>query len=94
MDLLFKRYASPFLLLDEMIASGRMLEFVDKLIKMQNDEQESDTLWEFYLHRVFDKSYEAFLRDSGKVKPPPEVKIDFEATIKQSENILTGFVPE
>lgn len=94
MDLLFKRYASPFLLLDEMILSGRMLEFVEKIIKIRNEEQENETLWEYYLHRVFDKTYSAFLRDNGKGKQKPEEEIDFEATIKESESILTGFVPE
>lgn len=93
MDLLFKRYANPFLLLDEMIASSRMLEFVDKVIKIRNEEQEDDTLWQFYLHKVFDKSYEAFLRESGKTKPIQEEAVDFEATIKKSMNMLQDFKP-
>ena len=93
MDLLFKRYANPFLLLDEMIASSRMLEFVDKVIKIHNEEQENDTLWQFYLHKVFDKTYEAFLRESGKTKPIPEETVDFETTIKESMIMLQDFKP-
>lgn len=94
MDLLFQRYASPFLLLDEMIASGRMLEFVEKVLKIRNDENESDTLWEYFLHKVFDKSYAEFLRENRTPQAHQEVSMDFEATIKKSANMLDGFIPE
>ena len=94
MDLLFKRYASPFLLLDEMIASGRMLEFVEKVLKIRNDENESDTLWDYFLHKVFDKSYAEFLRENRTPQAHQEVSMDFEATIKKSANMLDGFIPE
>lgn len=94
MDLLFKRYASPFLLLDEMIATGRMLEFIDKITTIRNEEQENDTMWEFFLHKVFDKTYDDFLRDCGKNKAQPVAEIDFETTIKTSVNILQDFKPE
>ena len=93
MDLLFARYANPFLLLDEMIASSRMLEFVNKVIKIRNEEQENDTLWEFFLHKVFDKTYEDFLREAGKTKPMLEEAVDFETTIKESINMLQDFKP-
>ena len=39
MDLLFKRYANPFLLLDNLIATGRFLEFIFELIDIQNEEK-------------------------------------------------------
>lgn len=95
MDLLFQRYASPFLLLNEMIASCRMLEFVDKVLKIKNDENESDTLWQFFLHKVVDKSYAEFLRESRTPQiQHQEVSMDFETTIKKSANMLIGFIPE
>ena len=53
MDLLFRRYASPFLLLDEVIKNNRLSEFVAEVMKSENERQ----TWEFYLHKVFDKSY-------------------------------------
>lgn len=85
---MFKRYANPFILLDEMIASGRLLEFVGKLLEIKNDEE----IWEFFLHKVFDKSFDEFQK--GVKKPQPEQNIDFGTTIQKSYDMLQGFVPE
>lgn len=52
MDLLHKRYASPFSFMGAMIDSGRFSEFVDEIVKSHNDEQKEKSLWEFYLHKV------------------------------------------
>lgn len=93
MDLLFKRYANPYLFLDEMISSSRMLEFVNKLVQISNDEIEHDTMWQFFLHKVFDKSYEDFLHESRKASNKIEENIDFETTIKSSIEILQDFIP-
>lgn len=92
MDLLFKRYASPFILIEETIRTGRFNDFIDELRNIISDEEEDRTMWEYYLHRVFDKSYEAFVRE---VKRPrqPEKTVDFETTIKESYSILKGFNP-
>lgn len=92
MDLLFKRYASPFSLLDEYIASCRMCEFIDKLLEIRNQENEDNTLWEFYLHKVFDKSYSQFISEA-KNEPLHNGAIDFETTIQDSCNLLSNFVP-
>jgi hypothetical protein len=94
MDLLFKRYANPFQLLDEMIASGRMLEFIERIAKIQSDENEHNTLWEFFLHKVYNKTYAEFLRENKIQHEPPEQAIDFEATINDSFSMLQGFCPE
>ena len=50
-DLLFKRYASPFLLMDEMIATDRLVEFVDSIVKRTNKDNEESTLWEFFFEQ-------------------------------------------
>ena len=39
MDLVFKRYSSPFLLLDNLIENGRFLEFIMELLDMHEEEQ-------------------------------------------------------
>lgn len=93
MDLLFKRYASPFLLVDTMIEAGRFSEFVYALVGIVNDENEEKSMWEFFLHKVFDKSYYEFVEETkqtGKQQEP----VDFEAAIKESYEILRDFVPE
>lgn len=94
MDLLFKRYANPFLLLDEMIPSGMMLDFVNQVVELHNKESEDEALWQFYLHKIFDKTYDEFLREIHKTKDiQADEGIDFETTIKTSMNMLQGFNP-
>ena len=87
MDLLFKRYASPFLLLDGMIETGRFLEFVLEFIDTTNEEK----TYEFWLYKVFDKTYAEF---KDIVMPKPVEKIDLETTVQESKDILNSFVPE
>lgn len=94
MDLLFKRYASPFLLLDEMIISGRLFDFVVFIIDSINKENDEKVMWEYFLHKVIDKSYADFVNECKNTKKPEsdEVKTtDFETTVKQSISILNGF---
>jgi uncharacterized protein (UPF0332 family) len=56
MDLVFHRYANPFMLLNNMIQAGTLSGFIDMFMKQQTEEQE----WEYYLHKVFDKSFNEF----------------------------------
>ena len=68
-----------------MIASGRLYEFVTEFINLENDR----LLWELYLHKVFDKSFEEF-KSSFPVTQPKE---DIETTVKDSKSILESFIP-
>lgn len=56
MDLLFHRYASPYFLIDQMISVESFSGFVQEL----HDRTEEEKLWEFFLHKVRDKSFEEF----------------------------------
>lgn len=96
MDLLSKRYASPFLLLDESIQAGCMTEFIGEFIDIVNQETENESIWEFFLHKIYDKSYQDFLAELKQPKQPnqPEKPVDFGTAINESRNILDGFVPE
>jgi hypothetical protein len=58
MDLLFKRYASPYLLLDEIIAMGAMRKFIDYLLNQHRE----DLQWEYWLHKVQGMSFEEYKR--------------------------------
>lgn len=75
-----------------MIRTKRFLEFVQELIQTHNEDIREKTLWEFYLHRVFDESYQDF-----KDSLPEEVHIPSDAelaeTISCSVDILNGFNP-
>lgn len=92
MDLLFKRYASPFLLLDNYISSCRLYDFVTHL----NNEQNEEMMWETWLHKVNDKSFIDFKRslmESAVLSVKPTQK-QLETTISNSKNMLDSFIPE
>lgn len=90
MDLLFKRYASPFLLVDQMILTGHFSEFVLKLVELDAE----DELWQFYLAKVEGQSFidwKASL-NSGQAKTEMSDE-EIKATVKSSFSILNGFEP-
>lgn len=81
------------LLIDKMLLSGRFSEFVDEIITIRNEEQEEKTLWEFYLHRVFEQSFQDFKNSlnttTQKEKVPTEEELI--ATVTGSMGILADF---
>lgn len=87
MDRLFKRYADPFLFIDSLIISERFSEFVLEFLEIQNEEM----TWEFFLHKVYDKSYADFKQSIEQNKPVPKEQL--ETTVKNSKSILNSFVP-
>lgn len=95
MDLLFKRYASPFPFIDGMIQTGRFSEFVSEFIRTVNEEIEDQTSWEFYLNKVQDGSYKDFKDELETNRQNQNIsKHDIESTVQQSINILNNFNPE
>ena len=95
MDLLHKRYASPFSFMDGYIATGRFNEFVSSFIDTVNQEKEEKHNWEFFLHKVFDKSYGEFI-DSIKINNETQNMSvrTIETTVEDSMNILKNFKPK
>lgn len=97
--MLFRRYASPFLLMEQMLKCGRFAEWVDELLKMHNKDINDQTMWEWYLHHTWlDKSYNEFRRQVGvdvqeTTAPAPE-KADFKTVFSNTASILNSFVPE
>lgn len=63
MDLLSKRYASPFLMLDDMIRLEMLHDFVIEVINAIHTERDAEDKWQYYLHKVHDKSYQEFLEE-------------------------------
>ena len=95
MDLLFKRYADPFLFIDQMLLTGRFSEFVDEIQIITAKEKNDQTTWEFFLAKVHDKSFNEFKQDlENNVKAQHTTEADLEATVKESWNIIGGFNPE
>lgn len=88
MDLVFNRYASPFLLLDQVVRNDELSEFVNMLWDVTEEERE----WEYFLAKVFDKSFADF-KESVKPQQPISKK-ELETTVNESWNMMNTFIPE
>lgn len=86
MDRVFSKYSCPFVFLDGMINSLRFLEFVDEFQKIENEK----TQWDFYLHKVFTKSFDDF---KSEIVNKEVTKEQIETTVQDSKTILMNFVP-
>lgn len=90
MDLLFKRYANPFPLIDQMIVMSCFADFI--LESLHNDDE--DRLWDLYLHKVQeDKSFNDF-KDDVIAQNTEITQEDLETTINYSIDLLQGFNPQ
>lgn len=86
MDFLCKRYGgSPFFILDRYIERNRLSEFIYEVWSIHNEEE----VFDIWLHKVDDKSYQDF-RDS-LIPPKPVNEEEVVKTIEDSTNILKGF---
>lgn len=92
MDLLFNRYANPFILLDNFISIGSCDEFIMDFIKFRNEELQDKQEWEYFLHRAFDMSWGEF-KQAITTPKTDDKKIDLGATIMKSKNMLNDFTP-
>ena len=91
MDLLFKRYANPFLLFDNLIATGRFLEFILEFIDIRNEEK----IYDYWLRKVFNKGFEEFKKQVMENNEIADVENqNVETTINESMNILNNFNPQ
>ena len=91
MDLLFKRYADPFSLMNGYIGTSRMCEFVHAFARQKKEDEK----WEFYLHKVWNKSWDDFCQQTqtsqGELGMSEE---DVETILKESIDILGNFNPD
>ena len=92
MDLLFHRYASPFLLLDNLIQTNSLSSFIDDIFKFINSENQERIHWEFFLHKVYDESWTDFIERIKSEENSQTVNLG--ATLKNSIKMLINFTPE
>lgn len=91
MDSLFKRYADPFSLLNGYIATGRLSEFINTFAKCKLE----DDRWEFYIHRVWDKSWDDYKADLENTWNNQTLsKDEIETTVNMVADIMKNFKPE
>lgn len=91
MDLLFKKYADPFSLLNGYIQTSRFCEFIHEFVKQKAE----DDRWEYFLHKVWDKSYSEFCQILQTSQELQEMSVDtIETTVQKSMDILGNFNPD
>ena len=78
-----------------MISTGRFQEFVRSFWRKVHDEQNEDKSWEFFLHRVFEGSFDDFMKEQ-KITTAHRNMSDttIETTLQHSFDILNNFNPE
>lgn len=65
-----------------------MCEFIVEI----NDITAEEKHWDFYLHKVFDKSFADYLKEVEEPKMPETADMkQVETTVKNSMNILENF---
>lgn len=96
MDLLAQRYASPFLILDEFIKLQQLHEFTLEILKTIADKKVHDARWEYYLHRVYNKSFEEYVRmcENPQTDESEMSHEEIGNVINESKMMLNGFIPE
>jgi hypothetical protein len=92
--LIFKRYSSPFLFLENLISQGRLCEGIDTIYK-QVDE---DKLWNLYLSiPVKEKNYVDWKNEiliPNQKEDSFEVAEDITEIKDKARNILKNFKPQ
>ncbi len=95
MDQVSKRYSDPCFFMDGMIQTCRFCEFVEEFAITVSQEREEQLNWEFFLHKVFEGTYQEFKDDIETNKQNQFMsKEKIETTVKNSMNILNNFNPD
>lgn len=77
--------------MDGYIQTSRLCEFIHSFI----DQKMEDDRWEYFLHKVWDKTYPEFceaLQNAQELQMMSDD--DIETTVKKSMTILGNFIPE
>lgn len=79
-------------LLQQMLLTGQLCDFICKFVKIRNEELNEKTQWEYYLHKVYNMSFDDFVKScSGTVQLEEVDMSKIEATVKNSQSILESF---
>ena len=81
-------------LVTQMIRMRRFEEFVRQLVEMHNDEMEDKSMWEVWLHKIFDKSFAEFKNSITGAQTAAPTQEDIKNIAMDSKGILAGFVPD
>ena len=78
-----------------MLATGRFRECIGEIITLYNEEQQEKALWEAWLHKCYDKTFDEFRRALGAAQEAGAegAAQTVEDTVRQSVEMLEGFRP-
>lgn len=95
MDLLSQRYASPFLILDEFIRLHQLHDFTLEIFQIISEEKVHEARWEYYLHKVFDMTFEEYVRrcEQPQAQEGNMSHEEIGNVINESKKMLEGFNP-
>ena len=84
------------IILDKMILTGRLTEFVQEILKIRNEELIDQARWDVWLHKIFDMEFSDYLNKLNNEAPTAEEVPDdavLEATVKNAWGIINDFCP-
>lgn len=76
-----------------MLRTGRLEEFVVEVITIHNEEYKDKTLWDIWLHRVFDKSFAEFSQSLDDKNTEELSEEEVANIVADTKNMLNGFSP-
>lgn len=82
------------MLLEQMLQSGRLADFIDELGQLMWQEKADKQRWDFWLHRVDSMSFEEYVQLCEDSMKQPEGSGNLETTIKYSYEMMENFHPE
>lgn len=86
MDLLARRYANPFLILDQFISNHQLYDFSVEIMQTIADEKVHEKRWQYYLHKVWDSmSFEEYVHECERML---EIKKEQIMTHEQIGNVV------
>ena len=94
MDLLFSRYASPYIFLGDVLEMNRLHDFVVSTVEADNEKK----LWSIYIALVSNPyaevtSFDEFKRKHSAHASMDDSSVDLEETVKESYDTLQNFHP-
>lgn len=78
-------------LLDQMIKTGRLEEFISEFVEIRNEELEEKATWEFWLHKDFERSFNECREAMNRQPPEAATKEELVAIVKHTMEM--DFVP-
>lgn len=82
------------MLLEQMLQTGRLAEFIDELGQIMWQEKVSEMRWDYWVHRVLDMTFDEYVQSCEDSMQQPEGSGNLEATVKHSYEMMENFHPE